>query len=169
MNTELELFPVERYVLETLSGGKKNLDEIIFQTSLQQEVLEKILKRMLEKKYLNYSDFSWSIEESFLLKLGELKGLSLQTEVTELVEGAVASFFREKGPETNLKLKKLWLDKSDITALGKHFLNLETFMSYLDEKQKEKLGKCKMADRVMIYWGTSNYQQSVFQTLKNMV
>lgn len=169
MNTELELFPVERYVLEALSGGAKILDEIVFQTGLQQEILEQILKRMVEKNYINYFDFTWSIDQTFMLKLGQLKGLNLQTEVTELMEGAVASYFREKGPESNLKLKKLWLDKSDATALGKHFLNLETFVNYLDEKQKEKLGKSKIAERVMIYWGTSNYQQSVFQTLKSMV
>lgn len=169
MNTELELFPVERYVLEALSGGAKILDEIVFQTGLQQEILEQILKRMVEKNYINYFDFTWSIDQAFMLKLGQLKGLNLQTEVTELMEGAVANYFREKGPESNLKLKKLWLDKSDATALGKHFLNLETFVNYLDEKQKEKLGKSKIAERVMIYWGTSNYQQSVFQTLKSMV
>lgn len=169
MKNEIKLFPIERFIIESISCNGKSTTELENEIGLPLKVLSSILSKMKARNFIVFTNGSWKIEGSFLERLKSQEGIGIKAEVKELIEGALENYFEHKNGENVLKLKKIKMDKIDYCALGKHFQNLEIFIKYLEEKQNTLKNDNNIENKVMVYWGSSNYKESILQTMKNLV
>lgn len=169
MKNEIKLFPIERFILEIICQDSKTTIEIEREVGLSAKIVNTILLKMKGKGYLKKEINKWQIDNIFLENLKSLSASEIKGEIKELIEGSLDNYFEKRNNTDILKLKKISMDKIDHRSLEQHFQNLETFIKYLEEKQSNNKILKSMGERMVIYWGSSNYLESIHKTVQKLI
>ena len=128
MNFNLTI--IERMILETLQISDKSKKDIILKTSIEDEMLQQVLKSLLAKNLITINDGLYAIakERNDYITKEINNSLSLLCEVQEIINSCVRQKL-ETQSEQSFKLKKVNLNSREEKIYHGLIYNLESFLN----------------------------------------
>ena len=150
MNYNLTI--IERMILETLQISNKSKKEIILKTSIEEEMLQQVLKSLLAKNLVRLEDGLYAISKEhndYIIK--EINNsLSLLCEVQEIINSCIRQKL-DAHSNRSFKLKKVNLNDRDEKIYNGLIYNLESFLNSLTKSDDVRSQK-------IIFWGEGKYE-----------
>ena len=158
------LLVVERMVLEALVESDKELKEIACATGLNELLLANILSNLLIREIIIYQRGQYQLnlqkKEQWLPVINSPQ--CLKEEIRELFAALVNRYFsREQNPQINLRVKKIWMSKTEEKIFNAHLYNLEEFLKGVEKNRGENL-----AQKKVVIWGHSDYSEILDSSLE---
>lgn len=166
------LLLVERFVLETLSLGSMDFEQIHWHTKLEKPMLQSILQHLSKMNLieLNFPEYKLTENCGMILKEISQNSESIQSELKEILNS-----WPKSGPDTNLsdicrpmQLKKVWVSSYDAHIIKAHLYNVEQYINSLWADQKKNPIDQPIHLKKLFLWGQCNYSDLVDSNLKKI-
>ena len=148
---------VERIVMESLSGGKKNRYQLFLDTKLDIHLIDNILNRLEKEGLVKREGKDYLLDEE---RVKEITGKrEVKQEVRELFVSWVNRFFAEKsGEDTCLRVKKVYMNEAEEMLYREHLMRLDKFIEEVRKTSRREKRHWSMAKKKVIFWGHGSYQ-----------
>lgn len=161
------LLVIERFVLESLNRGEKNLGELELDTKLSRSLLINLLSSLSMKNIVVFKDSKYQLSQHkkdlWLEEINQTE--ARREEMKELMISLVNIFYNQNEVKrSELKMKKVRLSKIDERILDKHFGEIEHYLNNLHRTQKN-LDEPLTEQRVYV-WGQSHYGDLIKETMQ---
>jgi hypothetical protein len=149
------LTTIERVVIESLSKGIKNAQEIIEDTGLVSGVVFNTLNALIIKDVLCLKNERYSINETSKERLKEMleNQESIQSEIKELINYSINLSIRQK--KGKFVVKKVCLTAREEQQLETMMNNMNRF---IDDRHH---GTCQTKSEKVIFWGENKYSDII--------
>ena len=155
----MTLLLIERAVLECIGKQGRNLQEISEQTGIKMDVVDRITSHLLQEEILYRRDGTYIINNEKLAKVltNKMKG-----EIGEVFDCFCDVHFSQKASNSNMKLKKIVLNKCEQQYFESMWKNMEDYLKRIEKESKSSVVK----DQTVIFWGWSDYSDMIDQYMK---
>jgi hypothetical protein len=149
------LTTIERVVIESLSKGIKNAQEIIEDTGLVSGVVFNTLNALIIKDVLCLKNERYSINETSKERLKEMleNQESIQSEIKELINYSINLSIRQK--KGKFVVKKVCLTAREEQQLETMMNNMNRF---IDDRHHRT---CQTKSEKVIFWGENKYSDII--------
>lgn len=155
----MSLLLIERAVLECIGKQEKSLHEISEETGIKMDVVERIISRFLKEEVLYKRNDRHIINNG---KLAKVLANKMKGEVGEIFDCFCDVHFSKKPSNSNMKLKKIVLNKCEQQYFESMWKNMEDYLKRVERESKSSLVK----DQTVIFWGWSEYSDMIDQYMK---
>jgi hypothetical protein len=168
------LLIIERIVIESISKKDKNIYELVNDTKLNQELLQKILPNLLMKNLIRYQRGIYSIEKTMALKWLETinEKQNLKEEVKEMFATLVNNYYQEDQnaikKNNQLRVQKIWLSPDEDSILRSHLAMIDLFFKNIKNSRERNPVRERTHEQRVIIWGTSMYSDLVEGVLESV-
>lgn len=156
------LLTVERIVLESLSRGKKNINELKFDTSLDISVLKNIIGNFVVKGMVladeRYFSLNLQTKEKWLLQINRKE--NIKEEVKDLFNSISNQFFNIEtsaqyfSNQVGLKVKKVFMTREEEVIFQAILGKLTKFLDELQGTEEKGRRLCRQS---VVVYGFSPY------------
>jgi DNA-binding IscR family transcriptional regulator len=161
---------IERIVLESLEKKSKNLEEIHEDTKLDTNLIKSILSHLINKGIVSMIsggqfELNKKNQKNWIKEINNKKAVSF--ELKELFSSLVNNYFKEEVKQTaQLKMKKVYLTKSEKDALDQKFKEIDQFLAQIANERQRLPRKEVTAEKQVLIWGHSPYKALVDEQLE---
>ena len=163
----MKLLFLERVILETLGRGKRELNKICQDCSVERNIVENILFKFFNEKLIlkNKEDFSldFSKREDFLEEIKK-KG-NIKEELKELLNYFLNIFINSEN-KVQFGLKKVWVEEKDEKMLELYLSKIDLLLKKAEASNKSNNGNKKLSLKKVIFWGYCEYGLLIKEALK---
>ena len=154
----MSLLLIERAVLECIGRNSKEVITISDETGIKVTVVEKILKNFLTGGVVQKLTDHYSVNIDILLCHQSDKDL-VKVEVQDVLSSASNVHFSEENESSELKLKKVFISKSEFQYFKSMWRNMDEYLKRISSESKDT----KVKDQTVVYWGWANYNKMIDQ------
>lgn len=160
----------ERAILESLQRGDKTINALWQDLQLDPRFLMPLLQYLLVKGFILYekSFYRLNCQNQHLWDPKHIPAGELKKEVKDLLCTAIEDLFERKENKGFLKLKKVWMTQGESSIFHSLIKNVETFVDNLvadRTKNPQKFQNEKLAEKMIVYWGASEYRDVLQSSL----
>jgi len=156
------LLVIERAVLEALSYKAMRVLELVKDTGLPFEVIQKVLINMKQCGALKedgHGVFELNKENALEL-IDQQNEQSQRNEIEDLINGIIGAHFNplDKTKSSLFRLKKFWLTELETKLLQAHLSNLDQFFQQITEgRRKNNQEAHELKNKQVVFWGNLDY------------
>ena len=163
----MKLLFLERVILETLGRGKRELNKICQDCSVERNIVENILFKFFNEKLIlkNKEDFllDFSKREDFLEEIKK-KG-NIKEELKELLNYFLNIFINSEN-KVQFGLKKVWVEEKDEKMLELYLSKIDLLLKKAEASNKSNNSNKKLSLKKVIFWGYCEYELLIKEALK---
>lgn len=150
---EFNLTILERMVLETLQIKSKDLSQIEHKTSIERNLLIKVLNSLVSKNLViifnNEYEINKNLSQAILDELNDK--YSLMSEIHEIIDSCLRKALSNE-QKNSFKMKKVNMTQREEKIYDGLIYNLESFLGSLTKNEN-------IAEQRIIFWGEGNYAE----------
>jgi hypothetical protein len=161
------LLVIERFILESLNKGQKNIKELESDTSLMRSLLVNLLSSLSTKGMVIFSKGKYSLNQHKKAEWSKEINLveSKRDEMKELMISLVNSHYNlEQERRSSLKMKKVRLSSLDEKVLAAYFAQIEQYLQNLS--LTERVTEEPLTEQRVYVWGQSHYGDLVKESMQ---
>ena len=163
----MKLLFLERVILETLGRGKRELQKICHDCSVERNVVENILYKFLKEKLVlkNKEKFQLDFHErEDFLEAIKKKG-NIKEELKELLNYFLNIFINSEN-KVQFGLKKVWVEEKDEKILEFYLSKIDSLLKNAEVSNKKNNSNKKLSLKKVIFWGYCEYELLIKEALK---
>lgn len=135
---------IERYIIEAINRETKDIIQLHKETSIEIQILKKVLSRLLDKDLICFKD------DGYAIKLVNLKKYSGNKKIE------ITNIMKEISSNSNqVSIKKVYLNTKENLRLKSMFDDIE---KYIESRSSHSESVKK---KTILYWGQQNYGELI--------